>query len=82
MREEEREEREEGEESEEREEREERKEETFTKIDIQITWTGWQYLSLNISTATAGYWNGANDGVPHFPLKWSSYLFVGHNCLW
>lgn len=45
---------------------------TFGKLD----WSGWRWLEAPLDGRQASYWEGANDGVVHYPVRILSPILV------
>jgi polysaccharide biosynthesis protein PslG len=49
---------------------------TFQPVAEPITWRGLRYVRFPLDGREAGHWGGANDGVVHYPIHWSSILLI------
>jgi hypothetical protein len=45
---------------------------TFQPTGGPIDWKGWKLMTFPLDGRDAGHWGGANDGVLHYPLRWST----------
>jgi hypothetical protein len=49
---------------------------TFQFGGPKIDWTGWRWVTLDLSFRRASHWGGANDGVVHGELRWDCPLLL------
>ena len=49
---------------------------TFQHTYGPVTWTGWKWITMPLDGADAGHWDGANDGVMHYPIQWESPMLI------
>jgi hypothetical protein len=49
---------------------------TFQPMAEPMTWKGWRYVTFPLDGQGVGHWGGANDGVVHYPIGWSSILLI------
>jgi len=43
---------------------------------MRIAWKGWRYVTFPLDGSGAGHWGGANDGVPHYPVRWDTLFLL------
>jgi hypothetical protein len=49
---------------------------TFQVRGETLRWKGWRYVLFPLDSATLDHWGGANDGLPHYPLRWNTLLLI------
>jgi len=52
---------------------------TFQPDGPKIDWTGWRYVTFPMQSTDEkplARWDGANDGVIHYPIKWDTIFLL------
>ena len=42
----------------------------------RLDWTGWRYVTFDLTGRHAGHWGGANDGAVHYPIHLDTLLLI------
>jgi polysaccharide biosynthesis protein PslG len=50
----------------------------FQEGGSSITWNGWRYAVFPMGTALASHWDGAGDGVIHYPIRWDTLFLISN----
>jgi len=50
----------------------------FQEGGSPITWKGWRYAVFPMGAMQANHWDGADDGVIHYPIRWDTLFLINN----